>query len=384
MSANGSSSLPALRLTLRIVHCFRSPVGGIFRHVRDLVDAQHAAGHQLAILCDSTTGGEYEERLFADIRPKLALGLIRIPMNRAVTPSDFIALMRSAQAIYRWRPDIVHSHGAKGGAYARIIATAIGLFGPRPLRLYSPHGGSVHYDPALFSSRLYFLFERVLERMTDRLIFVSQYEADGYRQKIGTPHCQTSVIYNGLREAEFEPVAANADAADFAYIGMMRDLKGPDVFLRALAILRDRHNRQCSAHFIGDGPDKPRYLEMIKDLGLEGQVAVHDSMPARQAFAMTNVVVVPSRAELMPYLVLEAAAAGKPLVATRVGGIPEIFADEAGVLVEPDNAEALAEAMLSVFDDGEARAARLRQSVKARFSLEQMVAEIQAIYEAPR
>ena len=62
---------------LRIIHCFRSPVGGIFRHVRDLVNAHHAQGHQIGIFCDSITGGAHEERLFDEIRPKLALGLTR-------------------------------------------------------------------------------------------------------------------------------------------------------------------------------------------------------------------------------------------------------------------------------------------------------------------
>ena len=79
MSASGcSDAMPEDTTPLRIVHLFRSPVGGIFRHVRDLVEAQHAAGHLVGIVCDSSTGGEYEDRLFDTIRPKLALGLQRL------------------------------------------------------------------------------------------------------------------------------------------------------------------------------------------------------------------------------------------------------------------------------------------------------------------
>ena len=59
---------------LRIVHCFRSPVGGIFRHVRDLAEAQVAAGHLVGIVCDSTTGGDFEEHLFEEMKP-MALGV---------------------------------------------------------------------------------------------------------------------------------------------------------------------------------------------------------------------------------------------------------------------------------------------------------------------
>ena len=65
--------------SLRIVHCFRSPVGGIFRHVRDLAEAQAEAGHEVGVVCDSTTGGDYEDRLFEQIAPVLALGVKRTP-----------------------------------------------------------------------------------------------------------------------------------------------------------------------------------------------------------------------------------------------------------------------------------------------------------------
>lgn len=366
---------------LRIVHCFRSPVGGIFRHVRDLATAQHAAGHQVGILCDSSTGGAREETLFGEILPRLALGLVRIPMERAIGPSDIAATWRAFLEIRRLRPDILHAHGAKGGAYARVIGTLLRLGGARTMRLYCPHGGSIHYDPKSLGGRLYFRMERLLEAMTDRLIFVSRYEQEGYAAKIGAPRVPFSVVYNGLAESEFEPVAAGPDSADFLYIGMMRDLKGPDVFLDALAMLASR-GRNCKAHFVGDGPDKERYVEQIARLGLAGRVSVHAAMPARTAFALARIVVVPSRAESMPYLVLEAIAAAKPVIATRVGGIPEIFAEAANGLVEPGNAAALADRMAALLDagDNDAGQGRLARSVRQRFSVGQMAGDIETAY----
>jgi len=109
--------------TLRIVHCFRSPVGGIFRHVRDLTDAQVASGHAVGIICDSTTGGEYEDRLFDAMRDKLALGIHRTPMQRHLGSGDIAAAMRTYGLIRRLKPNILHGHGAKGGAYARLFGT---------------------------------------------------------------------------------------------------------------------------------------------------------------------------------------------------------------------------------------------------------------------
>jgi glycosyltransferase involved in cell wall biosynthesis len=366
---------------LRILHCFRSPVGGIFRHVRDLAAAQKAAGHSVGILCDSSTGGEYEERLFEAIRPTLDLGLTRIPMKRAVTPGDLLTLWKTMKEISVMRPDVVHSHGAKGGAYARIIATILNLRGSSIARLYCPHGGSIHYDGGSVSGKLYFAAERFLERMSDRLVFVSQYERDGYAAKVGEPRCPTSLVYNGLSPEEFEPVAPGADAADFLYIGMMRDLKGCDLFLEAMRLLRTS-GRNVRAHFVGDGPDKPRYEAFIADNGLGSAVTVHAPMPARKAFELARIVVVPSRAESMPYLVLEAAAAGRPLVAANVGGIPEILAQDRDRLVAPGDAEALAAAMASALDDGarEEHARLLVEDIRARFSVSRMAADVEAAY----
>ncbi|MEL6947973.1 MAG: glycosyltransferase family 1 protein, partial [Pseudomonadota bacterium] len=83
---------------LKIIHCFRSPVGGIFRHVRDLIDEQVAAGHQVGVICDNNTGGAYEEALFEALRPKLSLGLHRCSMDRAITPSDAIVAVQLYRA----------------------------------------------------------------------------------------------------------------------------------------------------------------------------------------------------------------------------------------------------------------------------------------------
>lgn len=367
---------------LRIVHLFRNPVGGLFRHVRDLAVAQAAAGHRVGIICDSLTGGAYEQRLFEELAPVLALGLRRMPMRRQITPGDIGAALRVLGALRRLRPDVIHGHGAKGGAYARLGGTFLRASGVRVARLYTPHGGSLHYGPAL-KHRAYFLFERLLGRLTDAFLFVSRYEADAYRRKVGAPGAPGLIVPNGLRPAEFEPVMPAADARDFLYVGMLRDLKGPDLFIEALALLGNRLGRSPSAHIVGDGEDGPRYRALADRLGLSASVSFHPPMPARAAFAMARNLVVPSRAESMPYIVLEAAAAGMPMTATRVGGIPEIFGRHAGRLVAPGDPAALAEAMAAMLmapEAARADAAALRETVRPVFSIEAMTAAVEAAY----
>ncbi len=372
---------------MKIVHCFREPVGGLFRHVRDLAEAQQAAGHAVGIVCDSSTGGSLDDASLERLQPLLSLGLLRFPMRRQMAPSDLAAAWRIAGKVRPLAPDVLHGHGAKGGAYARTIGTLLRATGSRVARFYTPHGGSLHFDPKSSAGRLYFLAERGLGRMTDGFIFVSQYEADTYAAKVGGPRAAVSIVPNGLRPEEFEPVVAAPDAADFLFIGTLRELKGPDVFLIALALLREDTGRTPTAAIVGGGEEKPRYVAMAAELGLGRAVTFHDPMPAHAAFRLARAVVVPSRAESMPYVVLEAIAAGLPLIATRVGGIPEIFGSESGRLVAPAETGELANAMAAMLaapEAAQAAAERLKARIRVNFTVEAMAAAIEAAYAAAR
>ena len=343
---------------LRIVHVVRAPIGGIFRHIVDLATAQADAGHAVGVVCNSLEGGPFEDEAIADLAPKLALGAARFPMRRQVSPSDLRAIGDLMRHLGALAPDVVHGHGSKGGVFGRLIGAWLGR--KRPVaRLYSPHGGSLHYDERAIEGRVYFAAERLLERMTDALVHVSAYEAETYRRKVGVPRREAVVIRNGLRPAEYVPVVPADDARDLLVLGMLRDLKGIDVFLAALAELGSTAGRAVTSHVIGQAEphDLRRYQDLAQQLGVSGRVSFLPPRPTREAFAMARAVVVPSRAESMPYVVLEAIAAGLPVVATSVGGIPEIFGPRADELVPPGDAVALARAIDALLADP-ARAAR--------------------------
>jgi glycosyltransferase involved in cell wall biosynthesis len=381
----GAAAIRFMRMAgarLRIVHVVRAPIGGIFRHIVDLSTAQAAAGHAVGIVCNSLEGGVFEDDVIARIAPRLAFGVTRFPMRRQVSPSDLRAtrgLMRHLGALV---PDIVHGHGSKGGVYGRLIGTWLNR--KRPVgRVYSPHGGSLHYAETSLEGRFYFAAERLLERLTDAIVHVSAYEAETYRRKVGVPRREALVIRNGLRPDEYVPVVANGDARDLLYLGMLRSLKGIDVFLQALARLKAEQGRVATAHVIGQTDDLAGYEAMARALGIAGQVAFHLPKPTREAFAMARALVVPSRAESMPYVVLEAIAGALPLVATRVGGIPEIFGPRTAELVPPGDAAALAAAISHLLADP-ARAARDAQARRAwlmpRFNIDVMQAQVDKLY----
>lgn len=353
--------------TFSILHVMRSPVGGLFRHVVDLAREQTARGHRVGIVADASTGGERAERVLAELGSELALGVTRVAMSRELGPSDWSAGRFVARRIAELGADVVHGHGSKGGAYARLV-------GGRRLKVYTPHGGSLHYSRGTPVGFAYLTLEALLARRTDLFLFESRYGLDTFRAKVCEPRGVTRVVHNGVAEEEFAPVEPASDATDLLFIGELRQLKGVDVLLEAIALLR-REGRTVTATLVGAGPDAETFREQADRLGLAGRVRFPGALPARQAFAMGRLMIVPSRAESLPYVVLEAGAAGLPQIATAVGGIGEIFGDEAGRLIPPGDAPALARAIAGMLDapaEAVASAARLRARIASGFSVSAM------------
>ncbi len=363
---------------MKILHVLRAPVGGLFRHVVDLANGQIARGHQVGVIADSQTGHALSERTLASLAPKLALGLSRVPIARRPGPCDLAAVWHVARRIHVTGAEVVHGHGAKGGALARLAPARRAL-----VRVYIPHGGSLHDG---VGGRLHILMERMLKARGQLYLFESEYSRKVYFRKIGHPPGAVRVVHNGLRPEEFAPVAPAADAGDIVYLGEMRGLKGVDVLIDALAQLNGR-GRRLTATLVGEGPETALFRDRTERLGLAGQVTFRAAMPARQAFALGRVVAVPSRAEALPYVVLEAAAAGRPLVASNVGGIPEIFGAHAARLVPPGDAGALAAALAGALDRPD-DAARTAQALCARlqegFSVNAMVDAVLKAYQDAR
>jgi len=365
--------------SLNILHVFRSPVGGLFRHVQDLAREQAARGHRVGLIADSSTGGTRAAELFANLEPSLALGLMRVPMRRHAGPGDMGTLLRVMRRIAEVNADVVHGHGAKGGTYARLAFNQ-----RRAVRAYTPHGGSLLFNNDNLAGRFYLGSERLLMLGGDLYLFESAFSADIFRSKIAAPHGLVRVVHNGVSRQEFEPVPVADDATDIVFLGELRQwIKGVDTLIDAIALLH-RKGRPVTATLVGDGPDRAVLEAQVERLGLTQAISMPGAMPGRQALARGHLLVMASRAESLPYVVLETAAAGKPLVATRVGGIPEIYGSLADRLVPPGDARAMAAAIECALDRPETTAevtAGLRQRVASAFSVDTMVDGVLSAYE---
>ncbi|HEY2773551.1 MAG TPA: glycosyltransferase family 4 protein, partial [Candidatus Binatia bacterium] len=223
----------------------------------------------------------------------------------------------------------------------------------------------------------------VLARFTDGLIFESDYIRREYERRVGAGLAPTAVITNGLQPSDFGTHEPRADAADFLFVGELRQLKGVDVLLRAFAEVKSA--RPVSAVIVGAGPDREAFERLAEELQLTGAVTFPGPLPAAQAFPRGRAIVIPSRAESLPFIVMEAAAAQLPLIATDVGGIPEIVAGSDTPLLPAGDVQALARALQTFLDDpgtAKARALRLQQTVQKRFAIGATTAAVLDFYAA--
>jgi glycosyltransferase involved in cell wall biosynthesis len=363
---------------LRILHVVRAPVGGIFRHILDLANGQADRGHHVGIVADSLTGGARAEAALAEIAPRLKLGVRRVAIHREPHPGDILIWARIMYLIWRLKPDVVHGHGAKAGAFIRMKPRS-----KRSIRVYTPHGGSLHYPLNTWKGAVYSRLERILMNSTDLFLFESAFARNTYQRTIGTPtRGLVRCVFNGVTADEFDPVVLAPDATDLVYVGEFRHIKGADLLIAAVARLR-ADGKPVTLTLAGDGEEIGSLEAQVWKHSLAEAVRFIGHVKARYGFSKGKLLVVPSRGDSMPYVVIEAAAAGIPMIAANVGGIPEIFGTHADALFAPNMVGAMADAIETALDDPAtalARAKSLRERIFMHFSQNAMVEGVLAGY----
>jgi glycosyltransferase involved in cell wall biosynthesis len=361
---------PVSDTPLRILHAVRAPVGGIFRHILDLAIGQARLGHHVGIVADSLTGGERADAALAEIAPRLALGVHRLPIRREPHPTDWLAWAQYMRIVSGLQPDVLHGHGAKAGALVRAKPRGRGT-----IRVYTPHGGSLHYPTNTAKGQLYARLERALMNRTDLFLFESAFARDTYQRMIGKPSGLVKCVFNGVNDDEFDPIELAADATDTVYVGEFRRIKGADLLIDAVAQLHAA-GKPVTLTLAGDGEESAALKAQIERLGLTDAVRFIGHVKARYGFAKGRLLVVPSRGDSMPYVVIEAGAAGVPMIAADVGGIPEILERHTDALFAPGIIGTMADAIATAIDTPDAtldRAKTLRERIFSHFSQKAMV-----------
>lgn len=316
-------------------------------------------------------------------------------LGREIAPlSDLRALVGLRRLMRAWRPAIVHTHTAKAGVLGRLAARAARV--PTVVHTYHGHVLRGYFSPA--KTALFRGMERRLASAADALVAVSESVRDDLVALGIAPAGRIRVIPLGLELAhlagalprgELRRAAGFADEAPLVgMVGRLVPIKDAPTFLRAAGIVL---GARPDARFalVGDGEERPALESLCRDLGLDGKVTFFGWRSDLAAvYGDLDVVVNASRNEGTPVALIEALAAGRPVVATRVGGTPDLLGEgERGRLVPPGEPEALARAVLETLGGSEAarrRAQAGREHVLARHSADRLVRDVDALYRELR
>jgi glycosyltransferase involved in cell wall biosynthesis len=278
--------------------------------------------------------------------------------------------------------DVVHAHDRRAGLWVRI--------GPRPsqggVRVYTTHGLPEPYlpppagpaRPGLRATLLYRGLDAALSARCDAIVVPSHAIAQALIKRVGYPERKIVVVPNGIEP----PAQTTATGELIGTLSLLEPVKGLEVFLRAAAYLADRHP---SWRFVvyGSGSQAEPLKALARELGLAERVLWPGFVPAKEALGTLGVFVICSYVENAPLALLEAMASGVPVVASSVGGIPEIVDERGGRMIEPGDPQALADAIeLTRADRTEtARRTRVaRERVEERFSAERNARTLLELY----
>ncbi len=370
----------------------RLNMGGPAQHVGLLSGKRmEARGYKTLLVHGSLAPGEESLQEFAESE---GAELVFVPaLVQPIQPgSDLRAFRELAHLVRRFRPDIVHTHTAKAGFVGRSAALTVR---PRPIVVHTYHG---HVLKGYFGSAkttVYRELERSAGRVTDRLIGVSQATVDDLVELKVAPRERFSVVPLGLALEGFtrldpapdprarRELGVNADEVLFTFVGRVVPIKRIDLLLEALALAL-RSGSRVRLAIAGDGEIRQGLEATARGLGIADSVrflGYRRDLP--RIAAASDAAVLSSDNEGTPVSLIEAAAAGRPVVATDVGGVREVVNDETGILVPPGDAAALAGGIeeLALNPVLRARLGRqARERAVVRFSAERLIEDIDSLY----
>jgi sugar transferase (PEP-CTERM/EpsH1 system associated) len=362
---------------------FRLGVGGLENGVVNLVNRLPAESFRHAIVCLTD---------YTDFRDRIARSDVEVHAIHKRPGHDLRASWRLYRLFRRLRPGIVHTRNL-GCLEALPPAWLAGV----PRRIHGEHGWDV-FDPA-GTNRRYQQLRRLHGLLVDRFVPLSE-ELERYLvERVGIGPDKVTRVYNGVDTGRFCPAAERPDVlpAGFAgagdvvigTVGRMHGVKDQSTLAKAFVELVARAGGAAGRLrlvMIGDGPLRESCAELLEAAGLGAQAwlpGARDDVPA--LMRAMDIFVLPSRAEGISNTVLEAMATGLPVVATAVGGNPELVRDgDTGALVPPSDPAAMAEALLAYTADDVRRRAHgsaARERALERFSLEGMLERYTALYE---
>jgi glycosyltransferase involved in cell wall biosynthesis len=368
---------------LRILMVVESAAGGTGRHVLDLSEGLMRRGCDVHLIYST-------ERVDVMFLARLAeiphMSRLALPMRTNVHPSDWATVRRVRRYMRESGPfDVIHGHSSKGGAIARLAA-----LGTRAAAFYTLHG-LIMMDPGLPRTKwlAYLSIELALALRTSRVIAVSPEESRA-AVRLGFGSSRVVLVPNGLgpmnlapRDAARASLGLAADQLAVGFVGRLVEQKAPQVLIRAMAKACAVVPGACLV-MVGSGPLGEELRSLARQLGISERILWLGERDARELLAAFDLFALSSRKEGLPYVVLEAMAAGLPVVATTSAGVEIlVIRDENGITVPPDDPHAFGSALIALLGDprrlSQYSAASRRRA--ALFTVDAMVERTLAAYE---
>jgi glycosyltransferase involved in cell wall biosynthesis len=373
----------ALERPQRVLLLTQASGGGVGRHFLDLAEGLHQRGV-------SAVGIYSPRKLDTACRARLEGGILpamhSFPMRRGIHPLDVVDLRALERLIRQLGPfDLVHGHSSKGGALARLLGRRLGI-----PAVYTPNTFVTQdYAVAAWQRAVFALIERWLGRHTAALIAVSHEEAE-HARALGVDPAKVHVVPNGIDPPPFLPrdeararLGILPDEMVFGFVGRLAPQKAPEVMLRAFAqVLTNLPAARLV--MVGSGPQSAEVGDCVEQLGLKSRVLLLGDVVAMPIMRAFDAFCLSSRYEGMPYVLIEALAAGLPIITTRVGGA--LMCVEPGVnglIVPVEDTGALAGAMINLAGDADMRRrfAAASAALAARYTAQRMVDQTLRVYQ---
>ena len=356
--------------------------GGVGRHVIDLCQGLSRRGHRIVLAYSPLRA----EALFLSQLAELDAQVLPISMRRAVGPWDVAAANELARVVKQQGPfHIVHGHSSKAGALVRCIPTGSAKV------VYTPHAfRSLDPETSAVTRRGFIFVEKMLGLLTDALIAVSQAELD-FAVHHGIAPGRQRLVHNGIfhppsteRDNVRRAMGLNTGNIVVGFVGRLTHQKAPDRFVSAMTHAFKGDSR-IRAVMIGDGELRSQVLDQIAASGFSDRFMVLRGVDAKDYFSAMDLLMITSRYEGFSYVMIEALAAGVPLISTPVGGIHEAIGDDnCGIIIDDfEQTSDLSRIVLSLAGR-EAQLETMKGNARLRaklFTGDKMIAETETVYQ---
>lgn len=373
---------PARPRPLRILMVVESSAGGTGRHVLDLCEGLTARGCEVHLVRSTRR----VDRMFLERLATLPnVRELALPLRTSPHPSDLGAVRAVRRYVRDHGPfDLIHGHSSKGGAIARLAAVGTGA-----AAFYTLHG-LIMMDPGLarWKRCFYLAIEWAMSLRTARIIAVAP-EEQRAAIRLGLGRSRVGMVPNGVGPADVTPrdqarraIGVGAEEVVVGFVGRLVSQKAVDVLLAAFARAAGSAP-QLRLALVGNGPLEDDLRTLARSLSIDEKVLWLGERDARTVLAAFDAFALSSRKEGLPYVILEAMAAGLPIVATASAGV-EILIEQGfnGFVVPRDDADGFGDALAALARDAELRDRCGRASLEraSRFTIDAMVDRTLAVY----